>query len=276
MRSKSLRAVKALVLVFLSLPAQAEVIITQLANEGVLISDGTTRIMIDGMVVDTYSVYGGLPEDAVAHFNSASGAFADVDMALVSHRHHDHNQPAHACHFMQQSDHTHFASSSQVIGLMREKCRGFMTSSPRVREIGPGYDQHEVLSVGTAQITVFPLSHGKRKYARIQNFGHLVELGGMRLLHVGDAAMDPTDFEKAALDTLHIDVAFIPFWYFQPGPGAAVIDRFLDAPLKIAVHIPPREMDEVKAHLEANYPRVLVLDRPLAETRFIAPPRSPQ
>lgn len=271
MCSRNRFSVKAVLFILFSLPLQADVTITQLANEGVLLSDGETRVMIDGMVVDSYSVYGGLPAAAAGQFNGPSGVFSDVDLALVSHRHHDHNQPRHACRFMQSSGQTRLATSSQVVGLMREKCRSFMTGSPRVREISPQYGTPIELRSGTARVKVFPLSHGTRKYARIQNFGHLVELGGVTLLHIGDAAMNPADFEKAGLEQVSIDVAFIPFWFFQPGPGAAVVERFMDATLKVAVHIPPGEMEEVKAHLGENYPRVMVLDRPLAETRFTAP-----
>ena len=64
-----------------------------------------------------------------------------------------------------------------------------------------------------------------------------------------DAAMDATDFQRAGLDGMEIDVALIPFWYFQPGPGVDVIRRYMDAPAKLAVHIPPGEMEEVKDHL---------------------------
>lgn len=247
--------------------AVADVTITQLANEGALISDGQTRVMIDGMVVDSYSVYGGLPPDAQAAYQALSGPFGEVDLVLVSHRHHDHNQPSHACSFMQTSTGSRLATSPQVIGLMREKCRPFMTGSERVEQVLPEKGTSVELSEGSAQVRVFPLSHGTRKYAKIQNYGHLIQMDGVTLVHVGDAAMDPADFAAAGLDAVQADVAFIPFWYFQPGPGTEVINRFLDAPLKIAVHIPPGEMDEVKAHLAENFPNVKVLDQPLEELR---------
>ena len=64
---------------------------------------------------------------------------------------------------------------------------------------------------------------------------------------------------------MKIDVAMIPFWYFQPGPGAALVEQFLNAPIKIAVHIPPSEMEEVKAYLAENFPAVSVLDHPLKQ-----------
>jgi L-ascorbate metabolism protein UlaG (beta-lactamase superfamily) len=245
--------------------AQADITITQLANEGVIISDGETRIMVDGMVVDPYSVYGGLPENAAALFKQAAGPYSGIDLALASHRHHEHNQPRYACEFMQTSQETIFVSSAQVLGLMREKCRQFVTTSPRIREIDPQYGEPEVFEQGGAKVTVFPLSHGTRKYARIQNYAHLIELGGMTVLHVGDAAMTPDDFQTAGLDQQKIDVALIPFGYFQPGPGSALINQYLNAPVKIAVHIPPGEMEAVKLYMTENFPAVTILENPLKE-----------
>jgi len=247
---------------------QADITITQLANEGVIISDDETRVMIDGMVVEPYSIYGGLPAEAVPLFDQVSGPFSGIDLALVSHRHHDHNQPRYACDFIQQSADTLLATSPQVLGLMREKCREFITGSPRVREIAPEYGQPVVFSQAGAKVTVFPLSHGTRKYARIQNYGQLLEIGGLTVLHIGDAAMNPADFDQAGLGGVDVDVALIPFWYFQPGPGEEVVRSFMNAPFKIAVHIPPAEMQEVVEHLQENFPDVMVLKNPLDQARF--------
>jgi L-ascorbate metabolism protein UlaG (beta-lactamase superfamily) len=254
---------------------QADVTITQLANEGVILADGEIRIMIDGMVVDPYSIYGGLPPSAASQLQHAEGPFSAIDLALVSHRHHDHNQPEHACRFLQASEQTRFKGAPQVLGLMREKCRQFVTTSPRVEEIVADAEHHPVFQLGNANVSVFPLSHGVRKYARIQNYGYLVEMGGVSVLHIGDAAMTAADFDKAGLRDRRIDVALIPYWYFQPGPGEAMIREFLDAPYKIAVHIPPGEMAEVKGQLQENYPNVTVLENPLDMMRISAPRSSP-
>jgi L-ascorbate metabolism protein UlaG (beta-lactamase superfamily) len=269
MWSKS-RAAASSLLCLLCGALQADIVITQLANEGVIIEGGQTRIMIDGMVVETYSIYGGLPAAAIPDFRAAGGAFADIDLALVSHRHHDHNQPRFACEFMQASSDTRLETSAQVLGLMREKCREFVTTSPRIKKIDPQYGAHHVITKSDARVTVFPLSHGTRKYARIQNYGHLVEVGGIALLHIGDAAMNAADFERAGLDEQRVDVALIPFWFFQPGPGAEVIETYMDAALKIAVHIPPGEMEEVKEYMAENFPKVLILEQPLEQVRFSA------
>jgi L-ascorbate metabolism protein UlaG (beta-lactamase superfamily) len=263
-------------LLLVSCPLAADITITQLANEGVIVSDGETRIIIDGMVVEPYSIYGGLPPAAASMFDQASGAFAGIDLVLASHRHHDHNQPRFACQFMQQSEEAQFVSSSQVLGLMREKCRQLVTTSPRIKEIDPQYGQPYVFQHGGADVTVFPLSHGTRKYAKIQNYGHLIRLGGVTVLHIGDAAMDPADFQRAGLEQIHLDVALIPFWFFQPGSGADVIRQFMDAPLKMAVHIPPGEMEEVRAYMSESFPKVTILESPLQEARFISDAPQPR
>jgi len=253
----------------LSAGAQAQVIVQQLANEGFIFSDGkSTRVMVDGMVVEPYSVYGGLPPEQVSAFSSATGPFAGIDMVLVSHQHHDHNQPNHACDFMQKSTKAILATSSQVVDLMREKCRQFVLSSPRIQIIDPQYDQPETLIVGDATVNIFPLSHGGGKYAHLNNYGHLIEMGGLRILHIGDAAMEAPDFKRAAVADMKVDIALIPFWYFQPGPGGPMIRKFLTARHMVATHIPPGEMEEVKEYLRIEYPKVVILENTMDEIRF--------
>ena len=261
--------------VFFSPPARADVTITQLANAGVVISDDVSeRIMIDGLVVESYSVYGGLPPDFVGVFEQVAGPYEGIDLALVSHQHHEHNQPIHACAFLQKSSKTVFAASSTVIALMREKCRQFVTTSPRIKLMEPVYDQPVVLQQGTATVTAFVLSHGEGKGALIQNVGHLIEIGGMRVLHVGDAAMLAPEFERAGVDKMNVDIALLPFSYFQPGPGGEIVRRFLDTPHKIALHIAPGELAEVKEYLAVEFPRVLILEKPFDQVKFsqVVPP----
>ncbi len=242
--------------------AGAEVTVIRVANEGVIIDDGTARIMIDGLVVEPYALYGGLPPGMEQQFRQATGPFQGIDLALATHRHHDHNQPEFACLFLQRSTTTRMSASPQVFDLMRERCRGLVTTSPRLQIIDPQYDFPIALEADGARVRAIRLSHGGGKFASIQNYGYVVEISGLRLLHIGDAAMQPEDFARAGLDEMDLDVAFIPFWFFQPGPGAAVVDRFMNAEHQLAVHIPPKEMAEVRQYLAENFPGVQVLAAP--------------
>jgi L-ascorbate metabolism protein UlaG (beta-lactamase superfamily) len=275
MRYTRAAAVKGLLALALCGPAHGDVTITSLASQGVMVSDGETRVLLDGLVVEPYALYGGLSAEAARMFDALEGPFADIDLVLVSHRHHEHNQPAHACRFMRGSPGARLVTSEQVIGLMREKCRDLMTGSPRVRAIDPQPGTAVRLVQGGARVTVFPLSHGTRKFARITNFGHLVELGGVTLLHVGDAAPDPAAFEQAGLRDVAIDVAFVPYRYFEPGPGTAIVSRYMDAALKIAVHIPPGEFEEIAAWLREADPSVRIPAEPLTVYEYSAARAAP-
>ncbi len=208
--------------------------------------------MIDGMVVEPYSIYAGLPDEAETHFEQVTGPFSGIDLVLASHRHHDHNQPAFACDFMQNSSGSKLYTSAEVIGLMREKCRPFVTGSDRVVAIDPQPGEPVVIEEDGARVTVFRLSHGKRKYAKIENFGHLVELGGIKVLHIGDAAMDPTDFEQAGLADVKAGRGFYPHLVFSARSRRGRDQGFLDAPLKIAVQVPPGEAAEARVTWQRN------------------------
>ncbi|MSQ98824.1 MAG: MBL fold metallo-hydrolase [Xanthomonadales bacterium] len=247
----------------------ADVTVTQLANEGVILSDGgKNQVMIDGMVTEPYSLYGGLPENVVALYSRASGPFAEIEVALVSHQHHDHNQPAASCQLMQKSTGTLLVSSQQVVDLMHEKCRQLAVAGARIKVIDPQYGQPEVMQLGDIKITAFRLSHGGGKYAVLQNFGFLVEIGGMRVLHVGDADMNAADFIRAGVHSMGIDIALLPFWYFAPGPGGELVSTYIDVPHKIANHIPPGEMAETKEYMQGAYPDVLILENPMDQVSF--------
>ena len=74
-------------------------------------------------------------------------------------------------------------------------------------------------------------------------------------------------------------LALIPIAYFQPGPGIEIIERYMNAPVKIAVHIPPGELEEIKGLVAPAHPQLIFLDEPLQQLRFSAavpPPPQPE
>jgi hypothetical protein len=50
---------------------------------------------------------------------------------------------------------------------------------------------------------------------------------------------------------MNIDIALLPV--FSTGPGGDLVRRFLDVPHKVALHILPSEMVEVKAYLKVEF-----------------------
>ncbi len=239
-----------------------------LANEGFLIRAGEDAVLIDGFLERPYVGYAALSADALELLAAAEAPFDSIDMALASHVHADHFQAGPACAFLNASPETLFASSEDVVAALGKECAPLAADSARVRTVLPQPGEAELLRQGELSVEVLRLSHGTGRFAGIQNLGHLLTIGGLRLLHVGDAAMDPAHFAPYDLASRELDVALVPYWYFQSGPGRRIVREHFHADTLVACHIPPAELDAVVAHLALEFPEVIVFRESLEARRI--------
>lgn len=104
------------------------------------------------------------------------------------------------------------------------------------------------------EFEVLGLGHGSGRHGSIQNLGHVVQLGGRKLLHVGDAEPSAEIFAQFNLDEEGIDVAFIPFWFLVGGDGQAIVREHIKPKQIIAVHISPSEAEKVAGQIRQAFP----------------------
>ena len=78
------------------------------------------------------------------------------------------------------------------------------------------------MKVAGIDFEILGLRHGTGRHATIQNLGHIIKLGGKKLLHVGDADTSIENFEKFNLDEEGIDIAFLPDWFLLYSEGQTV------------------------------------------------------
>ena len=57
-----------------------------------------------------------------------------------------------------------------------------------------------------------------------------------------------------------VDIAIIPYWYYNYDEGRAIIETHLKAPVRIAAHIPPSEVEAVRRKLAIEDPQCIVFD----------------
>jgi L-ascorbate metabolism protein UlaG (beta-lactamase superfamily) len=249
-------------------PAPVELEVRALANEGFLLSVGDDVVAIDAFVAEPYSGYGALEGEPLADLVAARGPFASLDLALVSHAHRDHFQAEPARRVLAARPACVFASSPQVLEALHASGAEALAPAERLREFLPEPGASVALDVGEIHVEVLRLSHGTGRFAQIQNLGHLITLGGVTALHVGDAAMVPETFAAYRLRERGIDVAFVPYWYFDAAEGRRIVDEHLLPARLVACHIPPGELEAVTRRLAANRPEVLVPQRALQSFRF--------
>lgn len=246
--------------------AAVELELVYLANEGFLVRAGEHSLLIDAFVTEPLGEYAAVPAELFADMLAARAPFEDVDLALASHAHPDHFQAGPAAEFLRARPGTDFLSSPQVADELLERL-GEHAAAERVEALLPEPRARLSVSRPSLGVELLRLPHsGGAQTAEVQNLGHLIECGGARLLHVGDADGQTEELAAYALakrpPEAALDVALVPYWWFSDAASVTRARELTGARLLVAIHVPPREVAAVQAHLATLDPAVLVFARP--------------
>ena len=118
------------------------------------------------------------------------------------------------------------------------------------------------------KVKFLSLRHGSERFRSIQNMGHLIEIGGVKLLHIGDADMTAENFSAFNLSQENIDIAFIPYWFLLSENGRKLVKEQFNPKKIIAVHIPPDEAEQISAQFNKTNPDVVLFTKILEEMSF--------
>lgn len=241
--------------------------VVALANEGFLLRSGEQAVLIDAFLSVPYAGYDALPAEVLARLEGAETPFEGIDLALVSHEHADHVQAEPARRFLAASPDTLLATSPQALAIVvGDDEEGVSNHEAYLPEPG----ETSVVERNGVRVEFLRLSHG-RNFASLQNLGHVITVGGQRVLHLGDAATEARNFRPYALPGRELDVALVPYWYFVERGGRALVEEHLLARHVIACHIPSRERAEIASKLATSHPHVIVPSEPL-QSWTIEPP----
>ena len=243
---------------------QPGVTVTFLANEGVLLAAGGRKVLIDALF-EKYKTGFALPADSTrAALAAARAPFNDVDAVLFTHYHGDHFHPAPLAAHMRANPRAILLASGQVIDSLQGRLSAGDPSSDRfrARSLARGAKQREV--VNGISIDVLGLPHGGRQ--DVQHLGFIVELGGRRVLHLGDADFNAQTFAALRLDTMRIDVALVPDWALLDEQSRQIVQRWIRPRQIVAIHVMDGEGARVAGAVRRVLPRAVTFARPL-ETR---------
>ena len=235
--------------------------ITYLANEGFLLRSGNDAVLIDAFVAEPYSKYAAVAPDAFARMVAGEPPFAGIDVALVSHPHRDHYQPEAARRFLERHPETLLISSPQVVDALGG-------ASELRRTVWPEVGKVESIAHGGVRVDLFRLPHGGDDVWKIHNLGHVIHVGGYKILHVGDADGAERHYEAFKLAAQDIDVALVPYWFFGDAEGRQLVERHLVGRHTVAVHVPPKEVGSLTARLAKEMPNVVVFSKSLESRVF--------
>lgn len=247
-------------------PATVE--ITYIANEGVLISSGDKQVLIDGLHREYGRDYAFLPPVQCEKIETAKAPFDQIDLILVSHRHLDHFHPEAVGLHLQHNPTAVLVSSQQVVDEIEKNFKDYQAIKTRTTAATPPWKERVAVKVAGIDFDILGLRHGTGRHATIQNLGHVIKLGGKKLLHIGDADTAVENFEKLNLDEEQIDIAVLPFWFLLGNEGPTIVREHIKPKQIIAVHISPLETEKVTAQIKELFPAAIAFTTMLEKRHY--------
>ncbi len=240
-----------------------------LANEGVMVVHGETKILFDPLFNNAYGRYELLPGEMKDALFAGEPPFDGVDAVFVSHFHGDHFSPAEMLAFLKLRRDIRLYAPEQAVSAMRNLASADDASVfERITSFDLAYgDDPITLFEGQAgsetgapheaqlsiDVAYLPHSGWPKSMLDVQNLSFRVTLNdATTVLHMGDADTKDAHFQPhAAYWQRHIDVAFPPYWYFSSSNGRYVLENRLKPDLSIGIHVPKEMPDKAQDRPEA-------------------------
>lgn len=241
---------------------QDGVTITFLANEGVMLTAGDKKVLIDGLFV-RYKGYAVPAESTQVALRDARAPFDGVDLILVTHRHGDHFHPVPVNAHLRTNFGATLVASRQVIDslLGYAPARALPAARLLARTTPPATRRREVVN-GIA-VEILGLRHHD-----LEHNGYIVEIGGRRVLHVGDTDDAESAFPPFRLDTARIDVALLPQWMVRNEKQRRAVERWIRPRQVVAFHVGAGEGEQAARAVRAAMPAAVTFTRSLETGRW--------
>ena len=241
------------VLIAGQLQADEGIVAKYLANAGVLITHGDTKIVFDPLFDNGFNTYELVPKDIEKALFDGAPPFDGLDAVFVSHNHGDHFSPERMVQLLSAHPDLQFFGPPQAIDAMPvDAADGAMADRLHVIDLTVG-DQY-TMSIEGIEVNAVRLPHSgwPNRHADIQNIAFKVSLNdAATVLHMGDAHTDPKVFDRQAeyWAERQLDLAMPPYWYFMSGGGKKILEDHIQAGETIGVHVPANIPDS-----PAQYP----------------------
>jgi len=219
--------------------------VTYLANEGILVSQGETKILFDPLFDESFGEYRLVPEPMLAALHAGEPPWDGVDVIFVSHHHADHFSPQGVLEFLRVHGDVHLYAPAQAVAALRTAAGdAYDALADRLHGVVPergGSPQRMAMPGLLVEAISIPHAGWPDRAADVEHIAWRVTLNERTtVLHLGDADAKEEHFaaRQADWDERVLHAAFPPFWFLLSEQGRRVLDERLRPLEVIGVHVP--------------------------------------
>jgi len=240
--------------------------LTYVANSGVLVRSGDTKVFIDALFDKPNQEYRAPAPEVLDKMMKGEAPFDGVDIVLVTHNHPDHFDARLAVRYLETFPEATLLAPADAVAEMREAAADWTRIEKRVVPLDLKVGEIEKRDLKQIPVTAFRTLHSGDLESPM-NLMYLIELGGWRVFHEGDSTGKPEAFRDFGLDSAPVDLALVHYW-FPLEPNCA---RFLQEGLK-PDHI---ALTHLRIRLEGDAPGKIDLVRKFYKDIFLLLPGMP-
>lgn len=273
-RSSSFRLLAAIASLVVVVPsfsnaraAEGGVTLYFLGNEGYALECRGKTVLVDALQTLGAREKGDLTQPVYEQMLARRPPFMTVALVLVSHDHADHFVPSVAAAFLAKHPETLLASTADVLKRLRAQPEAGKIE-PRLREIQTRRGEVVSFSPADIKVEVMDLAHLAPQMYPIRVVAHLIEFGGLRILHLGDGELNDEELAPFHLASRPIDVAILPYWVFLHEGAKERVARLLGARQIVAMRLPAGDTAAAQNRIRKVFPNAIILTRPLEARRL--------
>lgn len=231
-----------------------------LANEGVMLEHGATRVLFDPLFNEAFGEYRLLPDRLRAALMAGTPPYDGIDAVFISHYHDDHFSPADIVTYLEAQPGVRLFAPEQAVAALQAAAPGRTALLGRITpvrlEYGDPSRRFELPGISIDAVRI-PHSGWPSRLLDVENLAWRITLdGGPTVLHLGDADTKDAHFARDATfwsqGELHL--ALPPYWYFLSENGMTVLRDRLCPGQAIGIHVPvsvPSSPGEREAALQS-------------------------
>lgn len=256
--------------------------LTYIANAGVLLNLQGKKILIDGLCREGFDLYPPTPDKIVEDILSGLPPYDGIDLMLFTHHHGDHFDPELVAAYVRNGGTATVVSTEKAIALLKQRLRPEQKAidlqpecdvsvsdlqpecgaaapelQPEWKEVDtdlqPAREEQlitldlspggrKVLNLSGIEIEAISMTHFGKEYEAVRNLAFLIK-GDIRILHVGDGAAEPENYDGMQFTEEDINHMIVPFPYVSLPASRKLIEEWVRPKRIIALHLPQKEKD---------------------------------
>jgi L-ascorbate metabolism protein UlaG (beta-lactamase superfamily) len=229
-----------------------------------MIQAGGKKVLVDALFDKGFGTYLAHSQELLTRMTGAQEPFGSVDLLLITHPHPDHFDPKMVVEFLRNHVRCRLIAHTQTVDQLRKE-EGFAQIREQIHEVRLEPGSRESMTISGIALDVLVLAHmlyyqdGRNLHEETRNLAFIVNLGGTRFLHMGDATVENNlahlnahPFERAPVDIL----------FLNRNDRSEATQQFIADKIKpsqiVAMNIPSAELAEETNKILAVYPHAIV------------------